>query len=76
MTAGTLLVFVPALGSFLAPDILGGNRRLMIGPLIQQQFSTARDWAFGSALSVVLMALVLAALALGARRRTPLEVGR
>ena len=76
VAAGTLLVFVPALGSFLAPDILGGNRRLMIGPLIQQQFSTSRDWAFGSALSVVLMALVLAALALGTRRRRPLELGR
>ena len=77
VAAGTLLVFVPALGSFLAPDILGGNRALMLGPLIQQQFSTARDWAFGSALSVALMVLVLLALALGARRRALLdEVGR
>ena len=76
VAAGTLLVFVPALGSFLAPDILGGNRTLMLGPLIQQQFSTARDWAFGSALSVVLMILVLIGLALAARRRSPLEVGR
>ena len=76
VAAGTLLVFVPALGSFLAPDILGGNRELMLGPLIQQQFSTARDWAFGSTLSVVLMILVLVGLALGSRRRSPLEVGR
>ena len=73
VAAGTLLVFVPALGSFLAPDILGGNRELMLGPLIQQQFSTARDWAFGSALSVVLMLLVLIALMVAARRR-PLRV--
>ncbi len=76
LAAGTLLVFVPALGSFVAPDILGGNRELMLGPLIQQQFSTARDWAFGSTLSVVLMILVLVGLALGSRRRSPLEVGR
>ncbi len=76
VAAGTLLVFVPALGSFLAPDILGGNRKLMLGPLIQQQFSTSRDWAFGSALSVVLMGLVLVALALGARRRFPSGIGR
>ena len=76
VAAGMLLVFVPALGSFLAPDILGGNRKLMLGPLIQQQFSTARDWAFGSALSVVLMALVLVALAVGARRRAALGVLR
>ena len=76
VAAGTLLVFVPALGSFLAPDILGGNRELMLGPLIQQQFSTARDWAFGSALSVVLMALVLAALALGSCRRAALGLLR
>ena len=70
VAAGTLLVFVPALGSFLAPDILGGNRELMLGPLIQQEFSTARNWAFGSALSVVLMALVLIALAIGTWRRS------
>ncbi len=76
VAAGTLLVFVPALGSFLAPDILGGNRRLMLGPLIQQQFSSARDWAFGSALSIVLMALVLVALAIGVRRRSSLELDR
>ena len=76
VAAGTLLVFVPALGSFLAPDILGGNRKLMLGPLIQQQFSSARDWAFGSALSIMLMGLVLVALAIGARRRSPLGLGR
>ncbi len=67
--AGILLVFVPALGSFLAPDILGGGRKLMIGTLIQQQFTTARDWSFGAALSTMLMAAVLLALTFGAWRR-------
>ena len=67
--AGTLLVFVPALGAFLAPDILGGGKKLMIGSLIQQQFSSARDWSFGAALSMILMAFVLGALAWAAWRR-------
>ena len=69
IAAGTLLVFVPALGSFLAPDILGGGRKLMIGTLIQQEFTSARDWSFGAALSTVLMAAVLLALVAGAWRR-------
>ncbi len=69
VAAGALLVFVPALGSFLAPDILGGGRKLMIGTLIQQQFTSARDWSFGAALSTLLMAAVVVALALGAWRR-------
>jgi spermidine/putrescine transport system permease protein len=68
--AGTLMVFVPALGAFLAPDILGGGKTLMIGSLIQQQFSTARDWSFGAALSMILMAFVLGALMWHARHRT------
>ena len=69
VTAGIVLVFVPTLGAFLAPDILGGGRKLMIGSLIQQQFATARDWPFGAALSMILMVIVLVAMALGAWRR-------
>ena len=69
IAAGALLVFVPALGSFLAPDILGGGRKLMIGTLIQQEFTSARDWSFGAALSTLLMAVVLLALLAGAWRR-------
>jgi spermidine/putrescine transport system permease protein len=60
LVAGSLLVFIPALGAFLTPDLLGGARQVMIGNLIQQQFAAARDWPFGSAASFVLMALVLA----------------
>ncbi len=70
VAAGVLLVFVPALGAFLQPDILGGGKKLMIGSLIQQQFTTARDWSFGAALSMILMAFVLGSLVWGARRRT------
>jgi spermidine/putrescine transport system permease protein len=58
--AGVLLVFVPALGSFVTSDLLGGARQAMIGNLVQNQFVTARNWPFGSAVSFVLMLLVLA----------------
>ncbi|PPS40360.1 ABC transporter permease [Chroococcidiopsis sp. TS-821] len=57
--AGTILVFVPAVGAFVTPDILGGAKTLMVGNLIQNQFLKARNWPFGSALSMLLMAVVL-----------------
>jgi spermidine/putrescine transport system permease protein len=69
IAAGTVLVFAPALGAFLAPDLLGGGKKLMIGSLIQQQFTTSRDWSFGSAVSMILMGFVLGALMWSARRR-------
>jgi spermidine/putrescine transport system permease protein len=59
--AGSVLVFVPSLGAFVTPDLLGGAKTVMIGNLIQSQFLTARDWPFGSAFSVLLMAVVLVA---------------
>lgn len=59
--AGSILVFIPALGAFVTPDLLGGAKTVMIGNLIQSQFLTARDWPFGSAFSVLLMLAVLAA---------------
>jgi spermidine/putrescine transport system permease protein len=66
--AGSVLVFAPALGAFLAPDLLGGGKKLMIGSLIQQQFTSSRDWSFGSAVSMILMGFVLGALIWNARR--------
>ena len=60
--AGSLLVFAPALGSFLAPDLLGGGRRLMIGSLIQLQFTSSRNWPFGAALATVVSVAILAVL--------------
>ena len=62
VVAGCLLVFIPALGSFLTSDLLGGAKELMIGNLVQNQFSAARNWPFGSAASFIVMALVLAAV--------------
>jgi len=57
--AGSILVFIPALGAFITPDILGGAKTVMVGNLIQNQFLQARHWPFGSALSMGLMILVL-----------------
>lgn len=57
--AGAILVFIPCLGAYLTPDLLGGGKTVMIGNLIQNQFTTARDWPFGSAVSLTLMAIVL-----------------
>jgi spermidine/putrescine transport system permease protein len=65
IAAGAVLVFIPCLGAYLTPDLLGGGKSVMLGNLIQNQFTTARDWPFGSAASMVLMlasALLLAAL--------------
>ena len=50
--AGAVLVFIPCLGAYLTPDLLGGGKTVMIGNLIQNQFTTARDWPFGSAVSL------------------------
>ncbi|MDO6589751.1 ABC transporter permease [Loktanella sp. D2R18] len=62
MIAGSILVFIPALGAFIAPDLLGGGKNLMLGSLVQLQFSSARNWPFGAALSMVIMAVVLLCL--------------
>lgn len=66
--AGCVLVFIPAIGSYLAPALLGGGQSLMIGTMIEQQFGTAGNWPFGSAASVVLMAVVLLGLMVMSRR--------
>jgi spermidine/putrescine transport system permease protein len=72
--AGSILVFIPCLGAYLTPDLLGGGRTVMIGNLIQNQFTTARDWPFGSALSLALMlaAMLLVLAFLRGARQEPL----
>lgn len=57
--AGAALVFIPALGMFAIPDILGGTDGIMIGNVIKQQFLDTRDWPFGSVLSIMLTVAVL-----------------
>ncbi|MBS1955519.1 MAG: ABC transporter permease [Cyanobacteria bacterium SZAS-4] len=58
MVAGSIMVFVPALGDYVTPDLLGGAKTMFIGNLIQNQFLTVRDWAFGSAVSTILIVIV------------------
>jgi spermidine/putrescine transport system permease protein len=59
IVAGCLLTFIPTLGLFFIPDLMGGSKSLLIGNLIKNQFLTARDWPFGSAASMILMILTL-----------------
>lgn len=59
---GLFLVFIPTLGEFVTPDLLGGAKSPMIGNIIKDQFLTARNWPFGSALVFVIMMLILLAI--------------
>lgn len=62
MVAGIILVFVPATGQFVVPDLLGGAKTVMLGNAIQQQFGPSRDWPFGSAIAFAGMGVVLLGL--------------
>jgi len=68
VVAGSILVFIPSAGEFVIPDLLGGSRSLMVGNLVQQQFLQARDWAFGSALAMLLAVLLVGAITFYVRR--------
>ena len=59
---GSIFVFTPALGEFVIPDLLGGARTMLIGNLITEQFLKTRDWPFGSALSLLLIVIVMVSL--------------
>jgi len=72
IVAGSILVFIPSLGAYLAPDLLGGARYVYVGSLIQSQFAVARDIPFGAALSFALSAGVLLVLWIF---RRPLQAG-
>jgi spermidine/putrescine transport system permease protein len=61
--AGCILVFIPALGAFITPDLLGGARTMMVGNLIQHEFLVVRDWPLGAAASFVLMGMVVLGVA-------------
>jgi spermidine/putrescine transport system permease protein len=68
VVAGTLLVFVPVMGTFVVSDILGGKQFVLIGNLIQRQFLDARDPTFGSAASIILMAMTLIVMIIYTRK--------
>jgi spermidine/putrescine transport system permease protein len=59
MVAGTILVFIPVMGTFIVSDILGGRQVILVGNLVQRQFLDARDAAFGSAAAIILMVMTL-----------------
>ncbi|MBA3447732.1 MAG: ABC transporter permease [Pseudaminobacter sp.] len=60
--AGSILVFIPSLGAYVTPRLLGGGKNLMLGNLIELQFGQGRNWPLGAALSITLMAIVMIAL--------------
>jgi spermidine/putrescine transport system permease protein len=60
--AGSILVFVPSLGAYVTPRVLGGGKNLMLGNLIELQFGQGRNWPLGSALSITLMFIVMVAM--------------
>ncbi|MBT3557360.1 MAG: ABC transporter permease [Rhodospirillales bacterium] len=67
VVAGCILVFIPCIGAFIAPNLLGGGKKLMLGSLVQFQFSSARNWPFGAALSMLLLSAVVVSLIFYAR---------
>ncbi len=64
IAAGAILVFIPCLGAYVTPDLLGGAKQMMIGNLIQLQFGSSRNWPFGAALAFALLSVVLLAMML------------
>ena len=76
--SGLIITFIPALGSFLTPDLLGGTDSQMIANVVERQFKSANDWPFGAALSFILMYITFFALALRAllaRGSSAMEAG-
>ena len=67
IVAGSILVFVPSLGAYVTPRVLGGGKNMMIGNFIELQFGQGRNWPLGSSLSILLLLIVMAALLLYVR---------
>ena len=62
IVAGSILVFIPSLGAYVIPRVLGGGKSMMLGNLIELQFGAGRNWPLGAAISITLMAMVMVAL--------------
>jgi putrescine transport system permease protein len=67
IAAGCLLVFIPAVGEFVIPDLLGGPDTLMIGKVLWDEFFTNRDWPVASAVAIAMLVLLVAPIALAQR---------
>ena len=74
LSVGIILTFVPAMGMFVVPDLLGGAKYMLVGNLIQQQFGASRDWAFGAAISMGLMVLTMFSLYLYRRKNKDMNL--
>ena len=74
IVTGIILVFIPCLGTFLTPDLLGGANAIMIGNVIERQFKRANDWPFGAALSFLLIYAMFILIALQSMRKKPAEL--
>ena len=70
LIAGSILVFIPSLGAYVIPRVLGGGKNMMLGNLIEMQFGSGRNWPLGAALSITLMIVVMAALMVYVRNVT------
>ncbi|MGB3831149.1 MAG: ABC transporter permease [Mesorhizobium sp.] len=73
--AGSILVFIPSLGAYVIPRVLGGGKNMMLGNLIELQFGSGRNWPLGAAISITLMALVMIALLFYVRNVSRSEAG-
>ncbi len=68
VSSGIIMVFIPALSTFVIPSLLGGNKSMMIGNVIEQQFRFTGDWHFGAAISFILMALMIIWMMISSRK--------
>jgi len=75
IVAGSILVFIPSLGAYVTPRVLGGGKNMMLGNLIELQFGQGRNWPLGSAISITLMAIVMLALLVYVRNVTKSGAG-
>lgn len=74
LSVGIILTFIPAMGMFVVPDLLGGAKYMLVGNLIQQQFGSSRDWPFGAAISMGLMVLTMIGLHIYRRKGKEMEI--
>jgi len=74
LIAGSILVFIPSLGAYVTPRVLGGGKNMMLGNLIDLQFGQGRNWPLGAALSISLMAIVMVALLIYVKQASKSDV--